>query len=125
MGADTCGRAGEQYAAEWLEHEGYRVIDRNVHSRYGEVDLIAVKGGTICFVEVKTRRQGAMVSGQLAVSTAKQRRIISTALLYLQEHPAQNRQPRFDLITVETDARGTILSHEHLEGAYDGQAYTG
>lgn len=117
------GRAGEEYAAGVLAGMGYRILGRNVRSRYGEVDIVAEKGGVLCFVEVKTRRRGAQVSGAAAVGTAKQRKILKTALTYLQENPGNDRQPRFDLFVVETDGRGAVLGHDHLEGAFDGEAY--
>lgn len=118
------GSAGESYAARLLEQDGYIILGRNVHSRWGEVDIIAKKKEVLCFVEVKARRCGARVSGIEAVSIAKQRKILQTALLYMQNHPELDLQPRFDVFTIETDSRGKILSHEHLKGAFDGEAYT-
>lgn len=49
------GRLGEEYAARLLEREGYRILSRNFHTRYGEIDLIAQKGEILAFIEVKTR----------------------------------------------------------------------
>ncbi len=112
------GRLGEELAAEILEQKGYTVVAKNVHSMYGEVDLIATGDGYICFIEVKTRRRGAMVSPEEAVTPAKRRKIVLTALLYLQNHP-YDLQPRFDVFTVETDGERAI-SHQHLKGVFEG-----
>lgn len=118
------GARGEDFAAERLTALGYRVVDRNYHSRYGEVDIIAVKGDVICFVEVKTRRGDAMVSGAQAVSRSKQRKIITTALQYLQRHPEYDLQPRFDVFSVVTAGEGKAPEYDYLMGAFDGEAYT-
>lgn len=121
----SSGAAGESYAAAVLEKDGYSILARNVHSRFGEVDIVARKKDVLCFVEVKTRRQNPLVSGAEAVSAAKQQKILRTAVLYMQQHPELDLQPRFDVFTIETGRDGHILAHEHLEGAFDGGAYQG
>lgn len=95
------GRAGEDYAAEWLAFHGYSILARNYHSRFGEIDIIAKDSQYIVFVEVKTRERGAMVSAIQAVTKAKQQKIILTAQKFLQENPTA-LQPRFDLAAVDT-----------------------
>jgi len=113
---------GERYAVRLLEEKGYRVLERNFHSRYGEVDLIISDGQYICFVEVKTRRQGSMVGGFTAVTMSKQRKIIATALLYLQQNPS-DLQPRFDVLSILVGKPGEVLAHDYLTGAFDCEAY--
>lgn len=93
------GTWGEHYAATCLEKDGYQILQRNYRSRWGEIDLIAQKAGYICFVEVKTRREDPWVSGIEAVTAAKQRRLIRTALCYLAERSI-DLQPRFDLFEI-------------------------
>lgn len=116
------GRAGEEFAARTLEKLGYRILARNVHSPYGEIDLVAQRDDVICFVEVKTRREGAMVSGAQAVGKVKQIRIIKTALVYLQEHPS-GLQPRFDVFSVVTRG-GKAAGYDYITGAFDSEAYS-
>ena len=118
MNQRDTGRLGEQLAAEILERKGYTVVARNVHSIYGEVDLIATGDGYICFIEVRTRRQGAVVSPEESITPAKRRKIILTALLYLQNHP-YDLQPRFDVFSVETDGEKAV-SYEHWTGVFEG-----
>lgn len=119
-GKDT-GRMGEALAAEILEKQGYDIISRNVHSMYGELDLIASNEDCLCFVEVKVRKKGAMVSPEESITPAKKRRIIMTALMYLQNHPT-TLQPRFDLFSILTDGE-KVISYEHMKGAFDADEY--
>jgi len=115
------GKRGEKFAEGLLRQHGCRILATNYHSRFGEVDIIAREEAFLLFVEVKTRRRGSVVSGVDAVTPAKQRKIIATALQYLQEHPHEDLQPRFDVISIETGQRGEILDHEYLMGAFDGE----
>lgn len=117
------GRAGEAFTADLLRRQGYEILEANYASRYGEIDLIAAKGKTVCFVEVKTRRAHAMVSGGESVGWAKQRKIITTALCYLQERGIE-LQPRFDVCSVTTGENGGIAGYDYIEGAFDGAAYS-
>ena len=57
------GDRGEDYTARYLEKQGFHIVERNWHSRYGEIDIIAENEEYLLFVEVKTRRAGSMVPG--------------------------------------------------------------
>ena len=93
------GIHGEQYVAEYLLQNGYIMKARNFHSRYGEVDLIAEKNGVLAFIEVKTRKKGAAVRPEEAVTRAKQQKLLKTAFVYLQQKNTA-LQPRFDVAEV-------------------------
>jgi putative endonuclease len=80
------GSEAEETAVRWFQHRGYRLLDRNFHSAYGEIDLIIQKQNRVSFVEVKSRKSVHFVSPQAAVTTAKQKRIIRTAQYYLLGH---------------------------------------
>lgn len=95
------GKAGENFTAGWLERQGFQIVARNFHSRYGEIDIIAEDEKYIVFVEVKTRKYGAMVSALEAITREKQRKILLTAETYLLKSPS-TLQPRFDVATVST-----------------------
>ncbi len=78
------GDLGETAVAQWLEERGFRVLERQFRCRFGEIDLIAWSPeGVLCFVEVKTRRSAAFAAPREAVTPAKQRRLRTTASLYL------------------------------------------
>ena len=98
------GRDGEETAAAWYEDHGYEVLERNWRRREGEVDLIARKGRTVVFCEVKTRSSDAFGTGAEAVLPAKQRRIRRLASRWLAElTPASGRalvDLRFDVVSI-------------------------
>ena len=121
MSVKQTGRMGEALAAEALEKSGYRIVKRNVYSRYGEVDLIAEGDGCICFVEVRARQKGSMVCPLESITPAKIRRIVATALTYLCDHPS-GLQPRFDLFAITVE-RGKAVACEHIKGVFDADGY--
>ena len=117
------GRLGEEYAAARLQQMGYRVVTRNLHSRYGEIDLIVQNGVYLAFVEVKTRAQNSWAAPQAAVTVQKQRKIIATAQWYLQQHPC-DLQPRFDVcaVTIAADTGSfSVVNFAHFPGAFFAQ----
>lgn len=115
MTAREKGQQGEKAAAEYLRGRGYDIIEKNYHSRSGEIDIIASGHGYIVFAEVKLRAEGALVSGFEAVDGRKMRRIYKTACRWLQEQPSE-LQPRFDVIQV-TESEGGF-AFEHIENAF-------
>ena len=121
MGSKETGRLGEDLAARVLTESGYTIIARNLHTIHGEVDIIAEGEGCICFVEVRARQKSGMVSPLESITTAKRRKIVTTALVYLHDHPTE-LQPRFDLFCVLTKG-GRADCYEHIKGAFDADGY--
>jgi len=93
------GRLGEDMVAEYLRRQGYIIVKRNWKDKYGEIDVIAESKEHIIFVEVKTRTQGALVSGAEAVDYRKAERIKKTALMFLSRIQVK-LMPRFDVAEV-------------------------
>lgn len=117
---NASGKIGEDFAVEFLLQKGYDIIERNYHSRFGEIDIIAQNSSCIVFVEVKTRDENYQISPLEAVTAGKQKKLYKTALLYLQSHPTP-LQPRFDVIGITTkNDHYTIKSTEHIENAFTG-----
>lgn len=110
------GKLGEDFVAETLKNKGYRIVERNYHSRFGEIDIIAADDKYIIFVEVKTRKTIGITNPLEAVTVAKQRRIICTAKYFLMNHPYK-LQPRFDVAAVETENK-IIVSLNYLTDAF-------
>ena len=96
----TLGERGEMLAARFLRRQGCRIIARRRRIRYGEVDLIAVDGRTVVFVEVKTRRHERMGAPALAVDATRRRRLTRAALAFLKAHNLLNSPARFDVVEV-------------------------
>lgn len=91
----------EEQAALFLERQGIRVIARNVNGRYGEIDLVAIEGNEIAFVEVKYRAADSIQEAQAAVNEVKQERLRRTAREFLRRNPGyQSFYARFDVIAI-------------------------
>jgi putative endonuclease len=113
------GRRGEQLAAEHLERLGYRVIERNHRTRFGELDLIAADEETLVFCEVKTRRAGSGAPWD-ALDDRKRKQVRSMCASWLCETHERPRtaELRFDAIGVILDGCGALVELVHLEGAF-------
>lgn len=105
------GRRGEDLAAELLERSGYVVLERNYRCRAGEIDIVAVDGGTLVFCEVKTRRTARWGEPSEAVHSAKQARYRRLALAWIAERRPGSVEVRFDVVSVIVGARGPQLTH--------------
>lgn len=113
------GAEAEEMACRILEGKGYRILKRNYTTRFGEIDIIAQDGDFLVFVEVKCRGRGSLSSPREAVSRAKRKRIIRSALLFLSSHPSG--QPRFDVFEIQEDEKGKVWNH--LINAFGAEEY--
>lgn len=85
----------------FLESQGLRTMEQNYFSHGGEIDLIAMDAGTVCFIEVKYRATSAMGFPEEAVDAKKQRRLRNGARDYLCHHPEYaGAACRFDVISI-------------------------
>lgn len=94
------GRQGEDLAARHLRRLGYSILERNVRTALGEIDLIARQGDLLIFVEVKTKKTGAFTPPELSVDRRKQRKLASLALEYLARKGGERWGCRFDVVAV-------------------------
>jgi putative endonuclease len=102
----TVGRAGEEAAVQYLLQRGYRILQRNYRCRVGEIDLVAQDGGTLVFIEVKTRRSQRFGPAASAVTFEKQRHVIKASQMYMTQMKKAYGLCRFDVVAVEMDAHG-------------------
>jgi putative endonuclease len=116
--AHGLGIEGEARAAQLLEAQGYSILARNARSDRVEIDLVAARGDTVAFVEVKTRRSRAHGAPEEAVDWRKRRRLVRGAAAWLHASGVRARRVRFDVISCELDARGEWRLR-HLEAAFD------
>lgn len=115
------GQAGETLAAEHLLRRGFRILERNYRTRWGELDIVAFNGHELVFCEVKTRRARSGPTWPLeAVHPRKRRQVRRMASSWLRERPGHPYAPalRFDAIGIELDEDGRLATLEHLEGAF-------
>ncbi len=98
MNAYRAGLLYELRAGRWLRKRGYRILSRRYRAADGEIDLIALDGDTVAFVEVKARPEGRMGAGADAVTADKRRRIRNAAGVYLAARGWQDRCCRFDIL---------------------------
>ena len=110
------GRFGENAAAEYLRKKHYKIVGANYACRFGEIDLIAENKENVVFVEVKSRKSADFAEAREFVTAAKQRRLTSTAELWLAQNPTE-KQPRFDVVEVYCED-GIVKSIQHIENAF-------
>lgn len=103
------GRLAESEGAVWLERQGYRILDRNVEFKAGEIDVVARDGETLCFIEIKARASADYGEAVYAVTRRKQRQIASAAALYLAANPHAG-PCRFDVLAMDGTADGWRLA---------------
>jgi len=117
------GRAAEELVAGRLVAAGWEILDRNARTRHGELDIVALDGGALVFVEVKAGRAESLYGPErpvLAVGPQKQRRIRRLATAWMSERRDLPRyeEIRFDAVGVTYDRAGRIVDYEHLRGAF-------
>jgi len=113
------GQASEMQAEQFLLAKGYRILDRNVRTPLGELDLVAEDQGVVVFVEVKGRTTEAFGGALLAVDHRKRVKLTKLAAQYLAQRHWSDKACRFDVVLVQgkSSDQGRI---EHLQNAFDG-----
>ncbi|MEM8585810.1 MAG: YraN family protein [Bacteroidota bacterium] len=110
------GRQGEQYACRYLEGKAYRILEQNWRYRRTEVDIIAMDGDIMVFVEVKTRTQAYFEGPTGTVEAAQQARLSRAAGNYM-EQVGHDWEIRFDIIGILIEENGDYQL-EHIEDAW-------
>lgn len=120
---DKLGPAGEKEAAKFLKRLGYKIIQRNHLQRRGEIDIVAVDGETIVFVEVKTWRSNRVADPSEAVDRKKQRLLTRAALIFLKRKGLLEHRSRFDVLSIvwshEDQAQGAAPTIRHFKHAFE------
>jgi putative endonuclease len=121
----TLGQRGEALAAKYLRRLGYKIVARGNRGALGEIDLVAVDGRTVVFVEVKTRRSQDAGHPADAVDYDKQRRLTRLAVGYLRRHNLLEYPARFDVIAITWPAGRGKPTIEHIRQAFNAVGYDG
>ena len=117
------GIRGEEEAARFLARSGLAIVDRNVRTRVGEIDLVASDGTVLVFVEVKTRRAAEGDPPQAAVNTRKQNRLGKLAHGYLKLKRLRQVSCRFDVVSVIFNDEGAVKAIRHIPNAFSVSAW--
>jgi putative endonuclease len=105
------GKKGEEQAAAALEASGMKIIAKNIRSMYGEVDIVAMEGETIVFVEVKAWSAYGLEDLQYSIDLRKQRKIIKTAKFFISENRKYSKMAiRFDVVFGKENSISHIAS---------------
>lgn len=123
MNTKDIGNYGEKCAAKYLEKNGYKIVERNYRTSFSEIDIIAVSGDVLCFVEVKTRSNVDYGLPCEAVNYRKRQKIIKGAMQYMSINNIK-KAVRFDVVEVYIKPGGIFFCSKpavnHIKNAFDG-----
>lgn len=106
------GFRGEDLAAEYLKKNGYKIIERNFRAVGGELDIIAIDGDVLSFVEVKARSSSEFGTPLEAITRRKMNSIIKTAQFYKLKNPKLPNAMRIDAVAIALDSYSEVESIE-------------
>ena len=115
MSTRNLGLLGEQIASRFLENLGYKIIERNFSSKLGEIDIVALDGDILVFVEVKARWSDNFGLPEEAITPQKIRKIIKTAQYYKLKHPQLPESLRIDAIALDIVLNGETKDIRHYK----------
>lgn len=109
----SIGTLGEQLAEQFLRRKGYAISEKNFHTRFGEIDIIARRNSTLIFIEVKTRTSTFFGLPEESITPYKQERWKKSVWVYCQTKNLHGIQLRFDVIAIllNTQTRKASLRH--------------
>ncbi len=111
------GKFGEDLAYQRIKRLGYKKIIRNYRCPLGEVDLIAYDGGTLVFIEIKTRKGRSIGYAKEAVNARKRLQLSKVALFYMKGNDCIEAKARFDVVAVSLNGDKTQI--EVVKNAFD------
>ena len=118
-GRDELGRRAEDAAAAYLRGLGYRIVGRRERVLRGDIDIVALDGRTVVFVEVRSRSGTAHGHPAETVGAVKQRRIAELATAYIRRHRLEDCSVRLDVVAVTFPIGRGQPAVEHYQNAFD------
>lgn len=97
----STGKLGEEIASSFLQKQGYKIIERNFQKKHGDIDIVALDGDTLVFVEVKTRKSKEFGGAAGAITPWKIKTLIRSAQLYKMLHPKLSEILRIDVVAID------------------------
>ncbi len=110
------GARAEAAAARYLKRQGYRILQRNLRTRLGEIDIVATDGNWLVVVEVRSRREDSPVSPRETLTRNKRRKLRALTEQLRKRHRLVDKPVRVDLVEVTLDQRGKVKSCQLLPG---------
>jgi putative endonuclease len=119
----TTGHRAEELVGTRLERSGWRIVERNARTRYGEIDIVAIENRALVFVEVKAGTEGARAGPErpvLSIGAIKQQRLRRLAVAWLtrQSRVPFHTETRFDAVGVTFGRDGAVAAYEHIRNAF-------
>jgi len=116
------GKRGEERACLYLETAGYTLREKNYANPFGEIDIIAQSGKTVCFIEVKTRSSNRFGSPADALTSSKRRKLLRTATCYIEGNQQKGRDFRFDVVEMFYEAGcDDFIEINHITDAFENE----
>jgi putative endonuclease len=115
----SLGYLGERAAEKFLKRKGYKIVARGQRLRGGELDLVAVDGRTVVFVEVKTRRSNEAGTPAEAIDARKERHMTRAAMAFIKRHSLEGYSCRFDVVAVTWPEQGKEPRIEYIANAFE------
>lgn len=115
----SLGQRGEKLAARHLKAKRFKILARNARLPIGEIDLIALDGSTLVFIEVKTRLGTHKGHPTEAITPAKQRKLTQLAIMYRKQHGLLEHPGRFDVVAVTFSEGESEPVIEHYVNAFE------
>jgi putative endonuclease len=115
----SLGQRGERAAESYLRKLRYKIVARRERGPLGELDLVAVDGRTVVFIEVKTRRSHDAGHPAEAVGPEKQQRLTRLALAFLKRHDLLEHSSRFDVLAITWPPQARKPTIEHFKNAFE------
>lgn len=116
---DMLGKRGEAEAAKYLRGIGYRIVATRERILRGDIDLVALDGRTVVFVEVRSRSSTAHGHPAETIGHHKQRRVAQLATAYIRRHRLEDCSVRIDVVTVTFDGPEGRPHVEHFQNAFE------
>ncbi len=112
------GQSGEKIAANYLQKKGYKILHKNFHTHWGEIDIIAEKNNKLCFIEVKTRINTSYGQPYEAVTDRKVQHLMRPINYFLLQKKYKDYKLSLDVVSIILNANKTINEIKHFENIY-------
>jgi putative endonuclease len=101
----TLGKWGEEQAQSFLEKNGVKILGKNIHTKYGEIDLLGINESVLLFIEVKTSQTRKFGFPEVSVNAKKMDHMNKAAQKYIQDHEGISSDWRIDVISIELNSK--------------------